>query len=469
MIFAFVERVGHHLEEEWRTNNNYDRNSMLIAFNSLINACTSLGGMEWAMKVYASMRNHGPAPDEITCNTLLAGFASKGRLSSALKIMDNMHAANLELSACTYVALLTACAKAHEVEIAWSLFQKMIDSGIKAPVEVYTALMDACVKEGSLEYLNQAYGLLEAMQQEGLKPTAVTYGCLLVACWQSGDVDRAFSLYREAHENQILPTDSCHNILINLCTRTGRLEEALTLVKDLARRHGSIEHHTLNSLVRALAKDNINRGIAVLRLMRRRKMEPTRETYHSLIISCVRSMWSGMALELYKQMQGKGIKGSREVGSAVIQSLCGANDVETALQIAVAMMKSASVSIAHGELTTGSLIGSAETSSNVNGMQDRSQLPDIVALGELCSGLVRIHQLERAMKIFRIAKALEGETGMGWLAANMSAAYESLIELSCRHSNTEWALEVFDTWKEMAAIVMAKNRSEKGEEWAFKR
>lgn len=469
VIFWFVEHVGNHLEEKWRSRKNYDRTSMLIAFNSFINAWTSLGDVDRAMAVYASMCEHGPTPDEITYNTLLAGFASKGRLSSALKVMDNMRAAHMQLCAFTYVALLTACAKAQEADIAWSLFQEMIESGVEASVEAYTALMDACVKEGSSKKLNQAFDLLEAMEQEGLKPTAVTYGCLLVACWQSGNVDRAFDLYREAHENGILPTDSCHNILINLCTRSGRLEEALTLVKDLARRHGSIEHYTLNSLTRALARDNINRAVAVLRLMRLRKMEPTKETYHSLILACVRSMWSKMALDLYKQMRGKGIKGSREVGSAVIESLCSANDIKTALRITADMLQSASLPMKDGEFTLENSTGAGETSLSDGRIGDCSQLPDILALGELCSGLVRIDQLEKAMKIFRMARSLEGDAAMRWLATNMGTTYEALIELSCRRSRIELALEVFDTWKEAAAMVMAQNRSDKGEEWAYKR
>ena len=36
------------------------------------------------------------------------------------------------------------------------------------------------------------------MRAEGLLPSAVTYGCLMVACERSRDVNRAFELYRQA-------------------------------------------------------------------------------------------------------------------------------------------------------------------------------------------------------------------------------------------------------------------------------
>ena len=70
--------------------------------------------------------------------------------------------------------------------------------------------------------------VFEEMQQEGVAPTAVTYGCLLVACEQLGAVDRAFQLYKQACERGIVPTDECHNILINICAATGRCVLAQT-------------------------------------------------------------------------------------------------------------------------------------------------------------------------------------------------------------------------------------------------
>ena len=36
------------------------------------------------------------------------------------------------------------------------------------------------------------------MRAEGLQPTVVTYGCLLVACERKRDVDTAFQLYQAA-------------------------------------------------------------------------------------------------------------------------------------------------------------------------------------------------------------------------------------------------------------------------------
>ncbi len=55
-----------------------------------------------------------------------------------------------------------------------------------------------------------------------LKPTATTYGCLLMVCARQGNVDRAFLLYEEAYDTGVLATDECHNILIGICSDAGR-------------------------------------------------------------------------------------------------------------------------------------------------------------------------------------------------------------------------------------------------------
>ena len=62
--------------------------------------------------------------------------------------------------------------------------------GVTPSVECYTSLIDACVKEGSLASLEQAFVEFNRMKAEGLKPTAVTYGCLLLACERKGETDR---------------------------------------------------------------------------------------------------------------------------------------------------------------------------------------------------------------------------------------------------------------------------------------
>ena len=67
-----------------------------------------------------------------------------------------------------------------------------------ATVQVYTSLMDAFLKEGGSEATDMVFRTFQEMQDAGVAPTAVTYGCLLLACGRGGRVDDAFQLYQRA-------------------------------------------------------------------------------------------------------------------------------------------------------------------------------------------------------------------------------------------------------------------------------
>lgn len=88
--------------------------------------------------------------------------------------------------------------------------------------------------------------VFEEMQEQGITPTAVTYGCLLNACERLGQVDQAFDLYREACELGISPTDETHNILINVCTATGRCAALLQIVHLLYLEDFHFEGHPIS-------------------------------------------------------------------------------------------------------------------------------------------------------------------------------------------------------------------------------
>ena len=84
----------------------------------------------------------------------------------------------------------------------------------------------------------------------------------------------------------MLPTDTCHNLLIEVCTQAGRLDEALDLVKRLARQHGAMQQQTLNSLTRALSASHVDRALRLLSLMNTLGLRATRCSPASARATC---------------------------------------------------------------------------------------------------------------------------------------------------------------------------------------
>ena len=67
-----------------------------------------------------------------------------------------------------------------------------------ATVQVYTSLMDAFLKQGGLGAPELVFHTFQEMLDAGVAPSAVTYGCMLLACRRERRVDYAFELYQRA-------------------------------------------------------------------------------------------------------------------------------------------------------------------------------------------------------------------------------------------------------------------------------
>ena len=82
-----------------------------------------------------------------------------------------------------------------------------------------------------------------------------------------------------------------------------RVEEALEVVKDVARAHGALRATTLNSVVRALAESRpaggVPRALRMLSLMRTWGMRPTSATLTTLVGAAARTSHSVPAAALY--------------------------------------------------------------------------------------------------------------------------------------------------------------------------
>ena len=78
-----------------------------------------------------------------------------------------------------------------------------------------------------------------------------------------------------------------------------REDDALTLIKALARKHGSMQERTLNSVIRALAASHVDRALRILSLLKTLGLQATRHTTLVLISACAKASRSVESAALY--------------------------------------------------------------------------------------------------------------------------------------------------------------------------
>ncbi|KAK9831866.1 hypothetical protein WJX81_003174 [Elliptochloris bilobata] len=451
------------------------------AMNALMNVYAAAGDAAAAAGLLANMQRQGPSPSAISYNTIIAAHAQAGDVARAFRAFRAMRAAQLAPCGATYGALLHACGKAGDTAGAERLFREMRAAGVPQGVLIYTSLMHACVTCGTPESLARAFEVLDEMEAASVAPTAVTYGCALSACerlCQVPDrgpwaVQRAFELYRQACNRGVTPTDGCHNVLIRICTATGQLDEALELVKELARAHRSMQADTLNSVVRALAPASVLRALRMRSLVRTLGLPVFADTDAVLVGTAARSGLSAEAADLYWQARQDGAEPSRAAGSDLIIALCKASQPREALRVLEDMTAAdaaaedrfgSSGAGARGAFAEAAIgrrrVGrgaapvlqrprSSGSQSGTSGLQWDKLVPHLTAIGALVHSFACSGDLDTAFRLYRQVR--DDPEGAAAMTLTHRPMFQALIEAACRSDSTACALKVFDDWKAFAA------------------
>lgn len=406
-----------------------------VLFNSLVHMCGKVGMIDEVSELYAAMQDgRGPPPDPFTFNSLINAFAIQGDVESAVAVLDFMLEVEQSPSAHTFASLLHGCAtsvrrtnsegKGQELILARAIFQKSKDFGIVPNTVLYTALIDVAVK---CEAYSDAFALFEEMQLQNIMPSVVTYGCLISGCEKLADPALAMKFYQMMCSNRLCPSDECHNILIKIHSRAGRLDDALELVKQVARSRGEMQQQTLNSVIRALSTEWLDRALRLASLMKTFGMTPSRKTFLTLMEACDQRGRLNTAFSVYEEMCRLKYRPSRQGGSGLIESLCKAGDLQRALQVYQHM--------------------SDESVSGFGGIHTESIIHLTIACAK--SGRIAL-ALSFYDKVRPFCVSLPGRA-CKYLA--FGPMFEALIEALCRRGMISEALSTYDDMKASEAQI----------------
>nr|UPT48931.1 pentatricopeptide repeat protein AaPPR1102 [Agave angustifolia] len=264
-------------------------NRNVVSWNAMISGYTQNGRVEEALELFERM----PERDTPSWNAMITGLIHNRKLEQARKLFDEMRARNVV----TWTTLITGYVQGGENEIALKLFLGMLKDGIrpnegtfanvlpaisnlaalhegqqvhqlisKTPFQfkpfVNSALINMYSKCGEIGTAQKVFELsnhrdvvswnamiaafahhglgresvrlFEDMQRKGFRPNDVTYVELLSACSHSGLVDEGLMFFRSmVRDGSIELREDHYTCLVDLCSRAGRLEEAMNLIKGL--------------------------------------------------------------------------------------------------------------------------------------------------------------------------------------------------------------------------------------------
>jgi len=216
-------------------------------------------------------------------SSVLKGFSHQKDLVRVWEVYEEMLIQKVEFTIATYNALVDACARNWEMRSVPKILQDMDKQNIRPNLITYSAILKGYCQENKID---KAYELLESMRQSTeFHPDEIMYNSLLDGCARQGMYDRGLLLLKDMQQDGINPTNFTLSVLVKLCNRGGRLEEAFRLTEEISKQFGfKLNVHVYSNLVQAcISHKKLPRAFEVFERMLTAGVRPDGRTYKLLL------------------------------------------------------------------------------------------------------------------------------------------------------------------------------------------
>jgi len=211
--------------EEMKANNI---KVSLVVFNTLIDACSRVGDIDSAAKMFRDMMEAQCVPDLITYSTLIKGYCFRGDLDEAMQLFAMMQKKGIRPDAIVFNSLLDGCAKKQKPALCEEIVCNMVEAGIK-PSNYSASILVKLY--GRCRDLDAAFRILEEMPVKyHFRPNVAVYTCLMSSCITNGRLDLAMDLRVRMVRDGAMPDEKTYSTLLRGALRSRSTDLSIELV-----------------------------------------------------------------------------------------------------------------------------------------------------------------------------------------------------------------------------------------------
>ncbi|MCO5561452.1 hypothetical protein L7F22_015073 [Adiantum nelumboides] len=243
-----------------------------VAWNALIGGCTDCGHNEEALRLFQQMLQQGVVPDQVS-------FACILKACTTLEQCKRVHSCiidSFELDPCTGNILIDMYAKLGRLDSAKLVFSRLPDKN----VVTWSTLIVGYVEHGLGQ---EALGLFQQMEQEGIKPNHVTFLGILKACSSMAALDHGKAIQATIVDNGLEFNVLIASALMDMYAKCGKQEDVHILFDRLPSRDDVV----WGTLIGAHAHYNDYKGtLKYFKAMLQAGLKPDEVTFLCLLSAC---------------------------------------------------------------------------------------------------------------------------------------------------------------------------------------
>jgi pentatricopeptide repeat protein len=347
-----------------------------MIYNCLIDACVQCGDLQSATAYFDQMK-HLNFVDVVSYNTILKAHLALGRFQEAHALLQEMAASGLPANKVTYNEFLNALVVAKDRRGIWALLDDMEAAGLspnsatcsillksmtahshssdiertmsfmnktEEPMDevLFSSVIEACIRIRRLDLLSI---MMKRFAENGGMPTltAPTYGSMIKAYGQAGNVERVWSLWAEMKNRGVTPTAITFGCTVDALVKNGCVEDAWTLTHELLNdenRRQFVNTVIYSTILKGFAMSKQTQRIfSVHAEMRERDVQCNTITYNTMIDACARCGSMDRVPALLEEMKATHVEPDIITYSTLVKGYCLSGDVDRGFQVLQEMSK----------------------------------------------------------------------------------------------------------------------------------
>lgn len=241
-------------------------------------------------------------------SALIGAYADEGESDTAVFLYERMQEQGLCPNIVTFVSILKSCGSAGVLRKGRQIHAQTcsVDSGELTDVNLDTAVMDMYIKCGSMR---EALGVFN----EAPKLDPVRWSALITGYAQRGECAHVFYLLESMYKQDIQPDDILLLSVLTMCNHVGLADEGLEYLEALSQRYGiSLSTNHFNCLVDLLSR--VGRVDEAVTMLEKMPILPSSTIWNALLNACKK--WGNIDTGMFAFR--KMVSGGRERSAAYI-------------------------------------------------------------------------------------------------------------------------------------------------------